>query len=611
MVPDYLFCGTCFVNFRLCDITLFIEHKKSNCATYTNAGSADLNNSAAGSFVAGFLECVQCFRKFPNALPLLLHVQLEHQRMFATSLGPQLPLQTFANEIVRPVDNAVGNVVVHSSGITTHSDTENIATKSNSDGFPNTNFTQFTSAGTQTNLSSFKSQLLTRKDRIYPPCCAPVLSDDNLTNITSSASGIMQTYVCAEPSTRLCGCTTASCTSRDLVVCTCSCFCLSTTSSKSACSSCATLVNPCCTTSPTACTACESTDNFNPSEDNKSVQSPADKPCCLLTTPNSLTCCSSSNLNVASSRRLQTIPCCPCPPSAIKASTMSTESQTDFEPEFYSPDYADIAMLLASPVKTTANSPGPDLDWMFGFEGPRSVNISSHEREKEVTTDLTAVQPMTVSSDDSVINLSLPDAVCQHVTNPLRPSLSPTSTSFSNPEQEQATSANLLAVSSTDVSSLDAVTNFTLDEKLEQPIRTVSLSVDMQPRFVVTTIAGNQSSVSRQFVCNECGTTYRQKVHLRKHILTQHIRRKPHECPLCSYRTVEKSHLTVHLRTHTGERPFKCRACSYSSTQNCTLKSHYIRKHTNSFLCCARCSERFYTELELSKHERMCVFENF
>ncbi|KAF5402845.1 Zinc finger protein 26 [Paragonimus heterotremus] len=607
MVPDYLFCGTCFVNFRLCDITLFIEHKKSNCATYTNAGSTDLNNSTAGSFVAGFLECVQCFRKFPNALPLLLHVQLEHQRMFATSLGPQLPLQTFAKEIVRPVDTAVGNTVVHSSGMITPDDKGNTMAKSNSDGFPNTDPTQFTSAGTQTNLSSFKSQQLTRKDRIYPPCCAPVLSDDNLTNITSSASEIMQTYVCTESSTRSCGCTTANCTSQDLVVCTCSCFCLSTTSSKSACSPCASLGNPCCPPSPAACTACESTHKSNLNEDNKSS---IDKVCCLLTTPSSLTCCSSGNANAISSRRIPTISCCPCPPSAIKVSTISTESQTDFEPEFSSPDYADIAMLLASPVKTTTNSPGPDLDWMFGFDGPRSVSTSSREKEREVPTDLATVQPMTVSSDDSVINLSLPDAVCEQVTNPPRPDLSPTSASFSNPEQEQI-STNLCAVSSAEVSSLDATTDFTFDAKLEQPIRTASLSVDLQPRFLVTTIAGSQPSISRQFVCNECGTTYRQKVHLRKHILTQHIQRKPHECPLCSYRTVEKSHLTVHLRTHTGERPFKCRACSYSSTQNCTLKSHYIRKHINSFLFCARCSERFYTELELSKHERMCVFENF
>ncbi|KAF7241982.1 hypothetical protein EG68_10554 [Paragonimus skrjabini miyazakii] len=219
--------------------------------------------------------------------------------------------------------------------------------------------------------------------------------------------------------------------------------------------------------------------------------------------------------------------------------------------EFSSPDYADIAMLLASPVKTTANSPGPDLDWMFGFEGPRSVNISSHEKEKGVPTDLATVQPMTVSLGDSVLNLSLPDAVCEQVTNPPRPALSPTSASFSNPEQEQTASANLLTLSSTVVSSLDSTTDFTVDDKLEQPIRTASLSVDLQPRFLVTTIAGSQPSAPRQFVCNECGTTYRQKVHLRKHILTQHIQRKPHECPLCSYRTVEKSHLTVHVRTHT------------------------------------------------------------
>ncbi|XP_018653188.1 putative zinc finger protein [Schistosoma mansoni] len=110
----------------------------------------------------------------------------------------------------------------------------------------------------------------------------------------------------------------------------------------------------------------------------------------------------------------------------------------------------------------------------------------------------------------------------------------------------------------------------------------------------------------RRYICRDCGTSFRQNVHLRKHIMIQHTKMKPFSCPYCEYTTVEKSHLTVHIRTHTGERPFSCRECNYSSAQNCTLKSHYLRKHPTNLIKCNFCSELFFTELELTKHLRGC-----
>nr|CAH8864820.1 unnamed protein product [Trichobilharzia regenti] len=110
----------------------------------------------------------------------------------------------------------------------------------------------------------------------------------------------------------------------------------------------------------------------------------------------------------------------------------------------------------------------------------------------------------------------------------------------------------------------------------------------------------------RRYICRECGTSFRQNVHLRKHIMVQHTKEKPYRCTYCDYTTVEKSHLTVHIRIHTGERPYSCRECGYSSAQNCTLKSHYLRKHPNNLIECHYCSELFFTELELSKHHRIC-----
>ncbi|KAL3314044.1 hypothetical protein Ciccas_007347 [Cichlidogyrus casuarinus] len=109
------------------------------------------------------------------------------------------------------------------------------------------------------------------------------------------------------------------------------------------------------------------------------------------------------------------------------------------------------------------------------------------------------------------------------------------------------------------------------------------------------------------FKCAECGHSFRQKVHLRKHILNHHSKHKPFQCPYCAYTTVERSHLTVHIRTHTGEKPYMCRVCDYTSTQNCTLKSHYLRRHPQSKVHCSLCDKDFVTEQERDNHQKSCL----
>ncbi|VDD81711.1 unnamed protein product [Mesocestoides corti] len=138
-----------------------------------------------------------------------------------------------------------------------------------------------------------------------------------------------------------------------------------------------------------------------------------------------------------------------------------------------------------------------------------------------------------------------------------------------------------------------------------------------QPTSVITSLPvppieapSPPPSSSFLFNCSFCGRIYRQKIHLRKHIMAQHTKQKPFFCPHCSYATVEKSHLTVHIRTHTGERPYTCRVCNYSSTQNCTLKSHYLRKHPESKITCVACGGAYVTELEYQNHLKNCMNSN-
>ncbi|CAL1299930.1 unnamed protein product [Larinioides sclopetarius] len=55
--------------------------------------------------------------------------------------------------------------------------------------------------------------------------------------------------------------------------------------------------------------------------------------------------------------------------------------------------------------------------------------------------------------------------------------------------------------------------------------------------------------------------------------------RKQHQCPFCSYATINKTHFRNHVLTHTGERPFLCGICSRGFTQKISLQKHLLARH--------------------------------
>ncbi|KAG0715087.1 Longitudinals lacking protein, isoform G [Chionoecetes opilio] len=83
---------------------------------------------------------------------------------------------------------------------------------------------------------------------------------------------------------------------------------------------------------------------------------------------------------------------------------------------------------------------------------------------------------------------------------------------------------------------------------------------------------------------------------------------KCHQCPFCSYSSDRKDHITIHIRTHTGEKPFLCPHCPYRAGTRSVLNNH-IRVHTGEkpyacVLCPYRASHRHVLQFHILKHHK-------
>ncbi|VDP81400.1 unnamed protein product [Echinostoma caproni] len=155
---------------------------------------------------------------------------------------------------------------------------------------------------------------------------------------------------------------------------------------------------------------------------------------------------------------------------------------------------------------------------------------------------------------------------------------------------EQITSCPILASYTSGPGSCPMSTDFSNDK--------INSSVSRSPD-------GQLSRSDAPFTCEYCSSSFKQKIHLKKHLMSTHLRQKPFKCNTCGYATVERSHLKIHVRRHTGERPFACMLCSYRAAQNVTLKRHCLKKHQSTFIGCSSCGTQCVTLTELENHKKL------
>ncbi|XP_060923054.1 oocyte zinc finger protein XlCOF22-like [Limanda limanda] len=107
----------------------------------------------------------------------------------------------------------------------------------------------------------------------------------------------------------------------------------------------------------------------------------------------------------------------------------------------------------------------------------------------------------------------------------------------------------------------------------------------------------------KPFSCSECGKRFNQKSHLTMHMRT-HTGEKPFSCSECGKRFTARGQLKTHMRLHTGEKPFSCSECGKRFSQKGPLNRHMMLHTGERPFSCSHCGNRFIERGNLNQHMR-------
>uniref|UniRef100_A0A8C2IJ58 C2H2-type domain-containing protein n=1 Tax=Cyprinus carpio TaxID=7962 RepID=A0A8C2IJ58_CYPCA len=97
---------------------------------------------------------------------------------------------------------------------------------------------------------------------------------------------------------------------------------------------------------------------------------------------------------------------------------------------------------------------------------------------------------------------------------------------------------------------------------------------------------------NKNFKCVFCGKSFEYLSHMTRH-MRKHSGEKPYICTVCGKRFAQKTYLTTHQRTHSGERPYSCMECGKSFSQKSSLNVH-LRSHTGEKpFSCSHCGKSY------------------
>lgn len=81
------------------------------------------------------------------------------------------------------------------------------------------------------------------------------------------------------------------------------------------------------------------------------------------------------------------------------------------------------------------------------------------------------------------------------------------------------------------------------------------------------------------FICQHCGTGFRNRTGLNSHMFHKHSKEKKHACTECTKTFKTRTQMLVHSRIHSGSKPFACSVCTYRSTTRGNMRLHLTNRH--------------------------------
>ncbi|XP_010880358.2 zinc finger protein 408 isoform X2 [Esox lucius] len=106
----------------------------------------------------------------------------------------------------------------------------------------------------------------------------------------------------------------------------------------------------------------------------------------------------------------------------------------------------------------------------------------------------------------------------------------------------------------------------------------------------------------RRYKCDQCGKSFFQLCHLKKHKFT-HSDLKPYLCTECGKNYSSQENFRAHLLMHKGERPFKCQQCDKSYGLKRDLKEHEVLHTGERPFVCDICGKAFARRPSLRIHK--------
>ncbi|XP_077519891.1 zinc finger Y-chromosomal protein 2-like [Amblyomma americanum] len=109
------------------------------------------------------------------------------------------------------------------------------------------------------------------------------------------------------------------------------------------------------------------------------------------------------------------------------------------------------------------------------------------------------------------------------------------------------------------------------------------------------------------FPCETCGDQFSAQELLERHRQSSHSQKLKgsYSCRYCPYSSNNKSNVTKHQRTHTGERTFVCKECGKAVARRDHLTSHLLTHSKKRPHECTDCGQRFKRASDMTRHRQM------